>query len=119
MESLITESLISRLQKGCICSDHDTLHLENLAFQDPPKILLVVINRYEYTLRAEKNKSSVYTDDQLQINGRTYHCHAVIYHLGESTRSGHYTAKLFYDSNNYYCDDYNVSLSDNEDIKIV
>ena len=81
--------------KGCACTNNDTNHMEILEFQEPPKILLLIMSRYDYAIRPKKNSSSVFIDKQLILNGKTYQCQAIVSHLGETTTSGHYTTKLF------------------------
>ena len=54
VDTLIFDSLTSNLMKGCVCTNYDINHMEILEFQEPPKILLVVLNRYNYTIRAKK-----------------------------------------------------------------
>ena len=115
LETLIFESLTSNLMKGCICTNNDTNHIEILEFQEPPKILLVVLNRYDYTLRPKKNTSSVIINDKLLLHEKPYHCQAIVNHHGETTTSGHYTTKLIYDKSIYNCNDHIVSLSDYEE----
>ena len=115
MHTLISESLTSSLMKGCACTNNDTNHMEILEFQEPPKILLLIMSRYDYAIRPKKNSSSVFIDKQLILNGKTYQCQAIVSHLGETTTSGHYTTKLFYNKRIYICNDYNISLSDNEE----
>ena len=112
VDTLIFDSLTSNLMKGCVCTNYDINHMEILEFQEPPKILVVVLNRYNYTIRAKKNTSSVLIGDHLLINGKTYHCQAIVNHHGETTTSGHYTTKLIYDECIYNCDDHIVSLTD-------
>ena len=113
LQALIFDTMTSSLQKGCVCSTENTTHSELLEFEDLPKILFIIVNRYNYSSRSSKNKTVITLNKQLSINGLIYNHSATIYHHGERTTSGHYTAKIFYTDAAYNCDDSNVSLLSN------
>ena len=83
LESLINDTMMSTLLKGCDCSSENTDHSEMLEFEELPNILFVIVNRYGFNSRVNKNKSFIDIDTELRINGRVFDHLATIYHLGE------------------------------------
>ena len=112
LESLINDTMMSTLLKGCDCSSENTDHSELLEFEELPNILFVIVNRYGFNSRVNKNKSFIDINTELRINGRVFDHLATIYHLGEQTSSGHYTTKISYTDAAYICDDLNVTSVD-------
>ena len=97
------------LMKGCNVCLHDTSHYEFSKFEDPPKVLMMVLNRFSFTLSAKNNKTAVTIDRKLKLDSNIYDLIACIEHHGETASSGHYTAKLLYPDVAFSCDDYYVS----------
>ena len=112
IESLMADALKSSLQKGCDCSDENVCHLETLEFEDYPSILFIVVNRYSFNLSSSKNSCFIVMESELNIKDRIYDHAATIYHHGEHTSSGHYTAKVVYTGGAYMCDDHTISPLD-------
>ena len=108
----MSETMTSTIQKSCSCVDENTNHSETLEFEELPKILFVVVNRYSIDSRSSKNESFIIINNQMIINGHIFDHIATIYHHGCLTSSGHYTSKLSYTNTCYICDDHNVSTSD-------
>ena len=99
----------SSLSKRCRCSTENITHSELTEFDELPKFLFIVVNRYAFNSRSHKNDALISINKEFLINGFTY-CHlATIYHLGLHTSSGHYTTKLSYADAAYICDDTRVS----------
>ena len=63
IESLMSETMTSTIQKSCSCVDENTNHSETLEFEELPKILFVVVNRYSIDSRSSKNESFVITNN--------------------------------------------------------
>ena len=83
-----------------------------LEFEELPNIFVIIVNRYGFTSRVSKNKSFITLDKEITINGRVYNHLATIYHLGEDTSSGHYTARVSYTDAAYICNDLDVTMVD-------
>ena len=112
INSLIADAFKSSLQKGCECSDGNVGHLETLEFEEYPSILFIVVNRYSFNLSSSKNSCFIVMENELKINDKIYDHAATIYHHGEHTSSGHYTAKVVYTDSAYMCDDHTISPLD-------
>ena len=112
VQYLVLDSLQGSLLKGCNCSVGNSNHLEILEFEEHPKILCIVVNRYNFNSRANKNSSFIIIENKLEINGQVFDHSATIYHHGEQTSSGHYTAKIAYKDVAFMCDDHMISSVD-------
>ena len=112
LESLIFETMTSTLSKACECSNGNTVHSEISEFEELPRILFIIINRYNYSHGSNKNEAFVTLNKQLLLNGLLYNHSATIYHHGAHTSSGHYTAKILYTDVAYNCDDSRISSID-------
>ena len=105
MSLLVDNCLIGTLVRFCNKCNRDTSHYESLNFDDPPKVLTILINRFEYSRHSRKLKTSITIDKHLKIGSGTYDLCGFIEHHGDSLSSGHYTSKLFYSDSAYLCDD--------------
>ena len=112
VQSLISNTLKSSLHKGCTCSDGNVEHSEILEFQNLPNILFLIVNRYSFNSRANKNSCFIIIDNVITIKGQIFDHAATIYHHGEHTTSGHYTCKITFGDVAYMCDDHMISKLD-------
>ena len=102
----------STLQKGCNCSNKNTVHSELLEFEGLPNILCIIVNRYTFNSSGRKNEAFISIEGSITINEQVFDHLATVYHHGATTSSGHYTTKISYTDAAYICDDHNVSLTD-------
>ena len=112
IQYLVRDSLHGSLLKGCNCSDGNSNHLEISEFEALPKILCIVVNRYNFNSRANKNSCFITIENKLELDGQIFDHAATIYHHGEQTSSGHYTAKITYRDVAFMCDDHSISSVD-------
>ena len=109
ISDLLEKSFISQITKHCVLCTYNTLHLEKTIVHQNPDILVLVVNRYDPSALARKNKSSILINRELHHNSIRYALIGSIHHLGNSTTSGHYICKLNYDNVCYLCNDHIVS----------
>lgn len=83
-----------------------------------PKVVTFALKRYGYTLQGGATKDSKKVDmpEEFILNGVVYRLSTVIFHLGKSTNSGHYTSKTrSHDGSWKYRNDSRVTNTDNYD----
>ena len=106
---LVDNCLTGTLIRFCKTCNLDTSHHESLSFDDPPKVLTILVNRFEYNRQSKKLKTSITIDKHLNIGSGFYNLCGFIEHHGDSLSSGHYTSRLFYSDSAYLCDDHYIS----------
>ena len=105
IQCLIKHSLTSYLTKRCAICLSDTRHKETSTIVQPPKFMVLVINRYPAELGANKNNSSICMNKTIQLHTVMYHLIGYISHHGPTTSSGHYTCFLSYTNAAFTCND--------------
>ena len=109
MSLLIDNCLTGTLIRFCKTCNVDTSHYESLNFDDPPKVLTILVNRFEFVQRSKKLKTSITIDKHLKIGSGFYSLCGFIEHHGNTLSSGHYTSRIFYSDSAYLCDDHYIS----------
>ena len=109
IDILIENSLSGTLIKNCVSCNNDTSHYESISFEYPPKVLTILINRFEFLQHSRKLKTNVTINKHLTFNSDLYDLVGVIEHHGNTLSSGHYTSRLYYPDAAYNCDDHNIS----------
>ena len=84
---------------------HDTNHTEVINLEQDPKILMIVINRFDSSMTSGKNTTKVKISNTLLLNSSSYHLIASVHHHGRSALSGHYTSNIVIDNAVYFCSD--------------
>ena len=94
--------------KYCIMCNLNTSHQYFKDIHIPPKVLIIVLNRSGFRNgMAIKNKFNVYIDEGFTLKNDTYRLFAIIHHHGDSSRSGHYTSYVKYNTF-YLCNDIHI-----------
>ena len=109
IDILIENSLSGTLIKNCVSCNNDTSHYESISFEYPPKVLTILLNRFEFLQHSRKLKTNVTINKHLTFNSDLYDLVGVIEHHGNTLSSGHYTSRLYYPDAAYNCDDHNIS----------
>ena len=95
MQNLILEGLQQKLQKSCSRCNKNTRHIESSYILQPPKYLLLFVNRFRYiNNNITKDRCPIPMDTTLRLGPLKFSLHATIDHHGPSIDSGHYTASI-------------------------
>ena len=95
MQNLILESLQQKLQKSCSRCNKNTRHIESSYILQPPKYLLLFVNRFKYlNNNIIKDRCPIPLDATVMLGPLKFNLQATIDHHGPSIDSGHYTASI-------------------------
>ena len=95
MQNLILQGLQQKLQKSCSRCDKNTWHVESSYILQPPKYLLLFVNRFRYIKNnVTKDRCSIPMDTTVRLGPLKFSLRATIDHHGPSIHSGHYTASI-------------------------
>ena len=95
MQNLILQGLQQKLQKSCSRCNKNTWHVESIYILQPPKYLLLFVNRFRYILtNVTKDRCSIPMDTTAKLGPLKCSLRATIDHHGPSIHSGYYTASI-------------------------
>ena len=95
MQNLILEGLQQKLQKSCSRCNKNTRHVESSYILQPPKYLLLCVNRFRYiNNNITKDRCPIPMDTTVRLGPLKFSLQATIDHHGPSNDSGHYTASI-------------------------
>ena len=95
MQNLILEGLQQKLQKSCFRCNKNTRHVASSFILQPPKYLLVFVNRFRYINNdITKDRCPTPMDMTVRLGLLKFSLQATIDHHGPSIDSGHYTASI-------------------------
>ena len=95
MQNLILEGLQQKLQKSCSPCNKNTRHIESSYILQPPKYLLLFVNRFRYlNNNIIKDRCPIPLDATVMLGPLKFNLQATIDHHGPSIDSGHYTASI-------------------------
>ena len=95
MQNLISEGLQQKLQKSCSRCNKNTRHIESSYILQPPKYLLLFVNRFRYlNNNIIKDRCPIPLDATVMLGPLKFNLQATIDHHGPSIDSGHYTASI-------------------------
>ena len=95
MQNLILEGLQQKLQKSCSRSSKNTWHVESSYILQPPKYLLLFVNRFRYINNdVTKDRCPIPMDTTVRLGPLKFRLRATIDHHGPSIHSGHYIASI-------------------------
>ena len=95
MQNLILEGLQQKLQKSCSRCNKNTRHVESSYILQPPKYLLLFVNRFRYlNNNIIKDRCPIPLDATVMLGPLKFNLQATIDHHGPSIDSGHYTLHL-------------------------
>ena len=93
LQNLILEGLQQKLQKSCSRCNKNTRHVESSYILQPPKYLLLFVNRFRYiNNNVTKDKCPIPVDTTVRLGPLKFSLQATIDHHGSSIHSGHYTS---------------------------
>ena len=95
MQNLILEGLQQKLQKSCSRCNKNTRHVESSYILQPPKYLLLFVNRFRYiNNNFTKDGCPIPMDMTVRLGPLKFSLQATIDHHGPSIHCGHYTASI-------------------------
>ena len=90
----------------CSCCGRDTWHIESKQILQPPKYLIIIVNRINYSNnRITKNKSRMPLDLCIKLGPYKFFLKASVDHHGYSMNSGHYTDSINCCGKTFQCND--------------
>ena len=119
MQNLILEDLKQKLQKSCSRCNKNTWHVESSYILQPPKYLLLFVNRFRYIKNnVTKDRCPIPMDTPVRLGPLKFSLRDTIDHHGPSIHSGHYTASInFCIRKTFYCNDHTITefgITDNK-----
>ena len=110
MQNLILEGLQQKLQKSCSRCNKNTRHVESSYILQPPKYLLLFVNRFRYINdNVTKDSCPIPVDTTVRLGPLKLSLQATIDHHGPSIHSGHYTASINCCKKTFYCNDHTIT----------
>ena len=110
MQNLILEGLQQKLQKSCSQCNKNTQHIESSYILQPPKYLLLFVNRFRYlNNNIIKDWCPIPLDTTVMLGPLKFNLQATIDHHGPSIDSGHYTASINCCKKTFYCNDHKIT----------
>ena len=110
MQNLILEGLQQKLQKSCSRCNKNTQHIESSYILQPPKYLLLFVNRFRYlNNNIIKDRCPIPLDTTVMLGPLKFYLQATIDHHGPSIDSGHYTASINCCKKTFYCNDHKIT----------
>ena len=95
MQNLILEGLQQKLQKSCSRCDKNTRHIESSYILQPPKYLLLFVNRFRYiNSNITNDRCPIPLDTTVRLGPLKFNLQATIDHHGPSIDSGDCTASI-------------------------
>ena len=92
---MYVHSLQQKLQKSCSRCNKNTRHIESSYILQPPKYLLLFVNRFSYiNNNITKDRCPIPMDTTVRLGPPKFSLQATIDHHGPSIDSGHYTATI-------------------------
>ena len=108
MQNLILEGLQQKLQKSC-SRCNNTRHVKSSYILQPPKYLLLFVNRFRYiNNNVTKDRCPIPMDTTVRLGPLKFSLQATIDHHGPSIHSGHYTASINCCKKTFYCNDHKL-----------
>ena len=100
MQELKMQEMQHKLEKSCFRCKKNTGHVESTYILQPPKYLIIVVNRFRYINNFTKDRCAIPMDMTVVLGHHKFSLQATIDHHGPSMYSGHYTASINFCKNN-------------------
>ena len=98
------------IYKTCSCCGRDSWHIESKQILQPPKNLLIIVNRITYSNnRTTKNKSRMPLGLYIKLGPYKFSLQASVDHHGYSMNSGHHTASINCCGKTFHCNDNEIT----------
>ena len=95
MQELTKQGMEQRLEKSCFRCKKNTCHVESNYILQPPKYLIIVVNRFRYINKNfTKDRCSIPKDMNVVLGLHKFSLQATINHHGPAMYSGYYTASI-------------------------
>ena len=102
--------IATEIANSCSRCNKNTWHVESDYILEPPKYLLLFVNRLRYiNNNATKNRCSIPMDTTVRLGPFKCSLRATIDHHGQSINSGHYTASINCCKKTFYCNDHTIT----------
>ena len=109
-QNLILEGLQQKLQKSCSRCNKNTRHIESSYILQPPKYLLLFVNRFRYiNNNITKDRCPIPMDTTIRLGPLKFSLQATVDHHGLSIDSGHYTASINCCKKTLYCNNHKIT----------
>ena len=107
---VITPLLCNRnCKKSCSWCNKNTWPVESSYILQPPKYLLLFVNRFRYiNNNVTKDRCPIPMDTTIRFGPLKFSLWATIDHHGPSIHSGHYTASINCCKKTFYCNDHTI-----------
>ena len=110
MQNFILEGLQQKLQKSCSRCNKSTWHVEPSYILQPPKYLLLFVNRFRYiNTNVTKDRCPIPMDTTVRLGPLKFSLRVTIDHHGPSIHSGHYTASINCCKKTFYCNHHTIT----------
>ena len=110
MQKLIKQRMKQKLEKSCFRCKKNTWHVESNYLLQPPKYLIIVVNRFRYiNNKFTKDGCSIPMDMTVVLGLHKFSLQATIDHHGPSMYSGRYTAYINRCKRTFYCNDSKIT----------
>ena len=118
MQKLIKQGMRQKLEKSCFRCKKNTWYVESNHLLQPPKYLIIVVNRFKYiNNNFTKDRCSIPMDITVVLSLHKFSLQATIDHHGPSMHSGHYTASINCCKRTFYCSDSKITEFETIDAK--
>ena len=109
MQYLILQEMQQKSQKSCSWCNKNTWHVASNYVLQPPKYLLLIVNRFRYTNNnVTKDRCSIPMETTVMLAPLKFSLRATIDHHGPSVHSGHCTASINC-CKTFYCNDNKIT----------
>ena len=110
MQNLILQGLQQKLQISCSRCNMNTWQVESSYILQPPKYLLLFVNRFRYINNdVTKDRCSIPMDTTVILGPLKFSLRATIDQHRPSIHSGHYTASINCCKKTFYCNDHTIT----------
>ena len=113
VQELLMQEHKQKLCKTCSCCGRDTWHIESKRILQPPKYLIIIVNRITYSNnRITWNRSRMPLDLYIKLSPYKFSLQASVDHHVYSMSSGHYTASINCCGKTFHCNHNKITKYD-------
>ena len=110
MQELKKQGMKQKLEKSCFRCKKNTEHVVFNHLLQPPKYLIIVVNRFRYiNNNLTKDICSIPMDMTVVLGLHKFSLQVTIDHYGPSMYSGHYSASINCCKRTFYCNDSKIT----------
>ena len=108
IENLLEKGDVSHVTKTCSNCHNNVLHEKVTVLDQPPEVLVIVINRFSNTNTSDKIIAKIDVNKELTTADQKYTLIGSVHHHGTTITSGHYTTNVFYSNSAFACNDNHI-----------